>query len=196
MSWPSGSKASNQYTDQDTDLISDARADINQTILNVNSIIDTFDIASPSNGDILQYNSTTSKWEPIDGATLNRSSIATFISRGNYNTGVVGESQYNIIWNNVSDNAVYDEFRDFDDFTTHNSTTGVITVAAGRYNIQVLGITGISSILTVVDSTIYGTYTSTALDVTINPSSSANIRIAQVNNTDYNLDLVLKITRF
>jgi hypothetical protein len=61
--WPSGSKASTQYTDQPTDRIADARAEINQTIANQGEIIDMFDIASPSDGDILSYNSTNSRFE-------------------------------------------------------------------------------------------------------------------------------------
>jgi hypothetical protein len=42
MAWPSGSKASNQYTDNPTDRIADARAEINQNITNVNAIIDYY----------------------------------------------------------------------------------------------------------------------------------------------------------
>lgn len=61
--WPSGSKASTQYTDQPTDRIADARAEINQTIANQGEIIDMFNIASPSDGDILSYNSSNSRFE-------------------------------------------------------------------------------------------------------------------------------------
>ena len=51
--WPSGHKAGTTTTDGATDKISDARADINQNIVNVNEIIDMFDLASePSNGQI------------------------------------------------------------------------------------------------------------------------------------------------
>lgn len=75
MSWPSGSKASNQYTDQDTDLISNARADINQTILNVNTIIDNFDIAAPSNGDVMRYDSTSGAWESVNPNTFSQQTL-------------------------------------------------------------------------------------------------------------------------
>lgn len=80
MAWPSGSKANNTYTDQGSDLISNARADINQTILNVNSIIDEFDIASPSDGDILQYNSASGHWDAksSSAAGLSNTAMITF----------------------------------------------------------------------------------------------------------------------
>jgi len=42
MSWPSGTKASTTHTDSPQDLISAARADINQNITNVNTVIDYF----------------------------------------------------------------------------------------------------------------------------------------------------------
>jgi hypothetical protein len=42
MSWPSGTKASTAHTDSPQDLISAARADINQNITNVNAVIDYF----------------------------------------------------------------------------------------------------------------------------------------------------------
>ena len=63
MAWPS-TKASTSNVDAGSDSPSSARADIKQNIDNVNSIIDEFDIASPSNGDILTYNSTSGAWEP------------------------------------------------------------------------------------------------------------------------------------
>lgn len=84
MAWPSGTKASTTNIDAGSDKPALARADIKQNIDNVNSIIDTFDIASPSNGDILVYNSTSGAWEPgapastgTNIATVFRSSTAT-----------------------------------------------------------------------------------------------------------------------
>ena len=64
MTWPNTTKASTLNVDNGADKPSLARADIKQNIDNVNSIIDTFDIASPTNGDILAYNSTSGAWEP------------------------------------------------------------------------------------------------------------------------------------
>ena len=63
MTWPT-TKANTTHTDADTDLISLARPDINQNILNVNSIIDHLDIGTPANGDTLVYNSTSGVWQP------------------------------------------------------------------------------------------------------------------------------------
>jgi len=62
--WPSGHKAGTTTTDGATDKISDARADIQQNIVNVNEIIDMFDLASePSNGQILKYSTTNDRFE-------------------------------------------------------------------------------------------------------------------------------------
>jgi len=68
--WPSSHKASTTTTDGATDRIDQARADIQQNIVNVNEIIDMFDLASePSNGQILKYNTTTDKFEVGTDAT-------------------------------------------------------------------------------------------------------------------------------
>ena len=68
--WPSSHKAGTGTTDNATDKISDARSDINQNIVNVNEIIDMFDLASePSNNQILKYNTTTDRFEVADDST-------------------------------------------------------------------------------------------------------------------------------
>lgn len=61
--WPSSTKASTSNVDSGSDKPRLARADIKQNIDNTNSIIDMFDIASPSDGDILVYNSTNARFE-------------------------------------------------------------------------------------------------------------------------------------
>ena len=61
MAWPSGTKASTNNVDAPNDLVANARADIKQNIDNVNAIIDEFNISSPSDGDLLQYSSSSSK---------------------------------------------------------------------------------------------------------------------------------------
>jgi hypothetical protein len=64
MAWPSGSKAGTTSTDNASDSISGARADINQNITNVNSIIDIFNIpGSPTDNYYLRYDSSTGKFE-------------------------------------------------------------------------------------------------------------------------------------
>lgn len=68
--WPSGSKASTNNVDEGTDLISNARADIKQNFDNVNDIIDTFNISSPNNGDLLQYSSSSGQWEQVASSSV------------------------------------------------------------------------------------------------------------------------------
>jgi len=78
MAWPS-TKAITTNVDAGSDSPSSARADIKQNIDNVNSIIDEFDIASPNNGDILTYNSTSGAWEP--GAAASTGTNVALITR-------------------------------------------------------------------------------------------------------------------
>jgi len=61
--WPSASKATTTHTDSGADKPRLAREDINQNILNTNDVIDFFNAGSPSDGDILVYNSSTAKFE-------------------------------------------------------------------------------------------------------------------------------------
>ena len=63
MTWPT-TPAGTANIDAGSDKPALARPDIKQNIDNVNAIINTFDIASPSNGDILTYNSSSGAWEP------------------------------------------------------------------------------------------------------------------------------------
>lgn len=61
--WPSGTKASTTNLDAGTDSPASARADIKQNTDNVNSIIDMFNIATPSNNQILKYNTSNARFE-------------------------------------------------------------------------------------------------------------------------------------
>lgn len=61
--WPSGTKASTTNLDAGTDRPSLARPDIKQNVDNVNSIIDMFNISSPSNNNILKYSTGTNAFE-------------------------------------------------------------------------------------------------------------------------------------
>tara|TARA_R100001129_G_scaffold182289_1_gene162703 strand:- start:345 stop:962 length:618 start_codon:yes stop_codon:yes gene_type:complete len=70
MSWPSGSKAGTSNVDNGNDLLANARADIKQNIDNTNSIIDEFNISSPSDGDLLQYSSSTGKFEQVASGSI------------------------------------------------------------------------------------------------------------------------------
>ena len=80
--WPSATKASTTNVDAGTDQISLARADIKQNMDNVNDIIDIFNIASPTNGDLMQYNSSTTKWEKVASTTIGSTTKAAQISFG------------------------------------------------------------------------------------------------------------------
>lgn len=60
--WPS-SPASTANLDAGTDKPSLARADLKTNVDNTNAIIEMFNISSPSNNQILKYNSTTTKFE-------------------------------------------------------------------------------------------------------------------------------------
>jgi hypothetical protein len=61
--WPSASKAPTTNLDSGTDSPAAARADLKTNVDNVNSVIDMFDIASPTNNQILKYNNSNSRFE-------------------------------------------------------------------------------------------------------------------------------------
>lgn len=65
MTWPVN-KASTTYVDNDSDPIWRARFDINHNFDNVNSIIDEFNITTPADKQILEYNSSNSRFELND----------------------------------------------------------------------------------------------------------------------------------
>ena len=61
--WPSSTKASTSNVDSGSDKPRLARSDIKDNIDNTNSIIDMFDLATPSDKDTLVYNSTNARFE-------------------------------------------------------------------------------------------------------------------------------------
>jgi hypothetical protein len=77
MAWPSGTKASTTNCDQPSDLIANARADIKQNIDNVNDVIDTFAISTPTDGDLLR---STGKFEQVAASAV--SGFAHIVSYG------------------------------------------------------------------------------------------------------------------
>lgn len=97
MSWPTV-KASTTYVDSDTDPIWRARSAIKQNIDNVNTIIDEFNIASPSDNQALQYNSTNSRWDLSNVAINNTykaviSLDATLQERSEYQDSALEQTQ-------------------------------------------------------------------------------------------------------
>ena len=61
--WPAGTKASTDNLDQGSDSPRLARADLLQNVENVNAIIDTFNISSPTNNQILKYSTANSRFD-------------------------------------------------------------------------------------------------------------------------------------
>lgn len=124
--WPSASKAPTTNVDQGSDSISLARADIKQNIDNVNTIIDTFAITSPSNGDLLQYSSATGTWQPVAYSSGIQAAILTSSS---YTSGS---------WPGISNTFEYRmnfTVSDVGGFVSYDSA-GALTLAAGTYMIE------------------------------------------------------------
>jgi len=82
--WPSGTKASTANLDSGTDSPRLARPDIKQNVDNVNAIIDMFNIDSPTNNQILKYNTSNSRFEL---ATDDTGSTTTMTFVGDDSTG-------------------------------------------------------------------------------------------------------------
>lgn len=106
--WPSGTKAGTTNVDNPNDLVVDARADIKQNIDNVNDIIDTFNISSPSDGDVLQYNSTAGTFSPVAGV-----GVGTAVVQFNSNLSAVSNQPYTggftVIGSSTDISAGYDD---------------------------------------------------------------------------------------
>lgn len=94
MTWPVGTKASTTNIDAGSDKPALARPDIKQNIDNVNAIIDEFDIASPNNGDILTYNSSSGAWEP--GAAASTGTNIALITRTSLSEQNVSSNIYRL----------------------------------------------------------------------------------------------------
>lgn len=86
--WPSGSKASTANLDSGTDSPRLARADIKQNVDNVNAVIDMFNIDSPTDGQILKYNASNTRFELDTDATGSATSATTFVGDDSTGTAV------------------------------------------------------------------------------------------------------------
>lgn len=86
--WPSGSKASTANLDSGTDSPRLARADIKQNVDNVNAIIDMFNIDSPTDGQILKYNASNTRFELDTDATGSATAATTFVGDDSTGTAV------------------------------------------------------------------------------------------------------------
>jgi hypothetical protein len=201
MSWPT-TKAGTTNIDAGSDKPALARPDIKQNIDNVNAIIDEFDIASPSNGDILTYNSSSGAWEP-GASTGGGAGIAIL----NISTGgeLVSGNEYR---RTVS--VDYDTF----DFLTQNGSYQV-TLGAGTYLFEPIiqtdgGTTEVAIVLwdETTDASLGnvgtlrflgGTTTSTILtgfqSETFGSTTNVSFRQTAASSTDRNISCRIRVTK-
>ena len=121
--WPTN-KAGTTHLDSGTDNPGSARADIKQNVDNVNDMIDTIVVDSPSNNQVLAYDSSDSRFENKDVSTLVSSAVsavATIRTTDSSNT-------YTTTFTKISN---LTEQTDPDGIVS--ISTGVITVGAGTY---------------------------------------------------------------
>lgn len=124
--WPSGTKASTTNVDQGSDQISQARADIKQNIDNVNDIIDTFNISSPTDGDLLQYSTSTGKWEQVATSSVGaQANIVVFDSTVNEDSAG-GGSDYDGTFTVTGGGSI-------------TTSTNTLTIPAGIFVLKSLG---------------------------------------------------------
>ena len=126
--WPSGTKASTANLDAGTDSPSSARADLKQNTDNVNNIIDMFNISTPSNNQILKYNSANSRFEL--GTDLNTDAVTSVNSQTgavSLDTDDISEGTNKYFSNTLSRSAISVTDTGGDGALSYNSSTGVIT---------------------------------------------------------------------
>jgi hypothetical protein len=122
--WPLLIKASATTTAADTNSISGARGDINQTITNLNTVIDTFNIGTPGSGDdnkVLTYDHSTG----YIVLEANSSAQTPFAQEVDQNGFMLKDDSrdYQILGNTASPSAT-----DFDSFSNTNRVHGVVNV--------------------------------------------------------------------
>lgn len=143
MAWPSGSKAGTTHVDNGNDLLRNARADIKQNIDNVNDIIDEFNISSPDDGDLLQYSSSSGKWEQVASSSVGGVDIAYIRVGGNAGESVVSNT-FRRPMSVIHDPGFITQPGDTGFGSVNNEPTGenfngqaTLTLAAGTYFFQV-----------------------------------------------------------
>lgn len=129
MAWPSGTKASTNNVDAPNDLVANARADIKQNIDNVNAIIDEFNISSPSDGDLLQYSSSSSKWEQVATSSVGSQTKLAVVK-------LTSAAQENVSANIFR--KAYDILADGDSVVTEDSASAhIFTLQSGTYYVEI-----------------------------------------------------------
>lgn len=135
--WPSGSKASTDNVDAGTDKPSLARADIYQNIQNVNSIIDSFNISTHTDGYILVWDSANGRFNVAAPTTGGVSNINPGVNIDVYEESTGGVT--------ISLESVVDaiELKDYKEtIYTGGSTTGTITPDVVNGNVQTITLSG------------------------------------------------------
>lgn len=135
--WPSGSKASTTNLDAGTDKPSLARADIKQNVDNVNSIVDSFNISTHTDGDILVWDSANGRFNvqaPTAGGGLSTVTPGVNIDVSEDSAGGV----------TVSLESVVDgiELKDYKETIYQLSYAATITPDVANGNIQEITLTG------------------------------------------------------
>lgn len=144
MAWPT-TKAGTTHVDAGSDSPASARADIKQNIDNVNSIIDEFNISSPSDGDLLQYSTSSGQWEQVAASSVGGGAdIATL---------TMSSATWENVINNIYRRTVNISF-DPNSFIS-TSDNYQFTLGAGDYIVQANGHTGANPNDGEVNVTIY-----------------------------------------
>jgi hypothetical protein len=118
--WPSASKASTANLDSGTDSPASARADLKNNVDNVNSIIDMFNITSPTDNQVLQYSTANSRFE-----------VATPSSGGNNNILISAPSV--VLPASPTNTTSVFSVRSSGGVSGVSATTGEFTLPAGTY---------------------------------------------------------------
>ena len=122
--WPTN-KAGTTHLDSGTDNPGLARADIKQNVDNVNDMIDTIVVNSPSNNQVLAYDSGDSRFENVDISTIVDSGAVSAVAT----IRTTDSSQsYTTTFTKISN---LTEQTDPDGIVS--ISTGVMTLGAGTY---------------------------------------------------------------
>jgi hypothetical protein len=163
--WPSGTKASTANLDAGTDSPSSARADLKQNTDNVNNIIDMFNISTPSDNQILKYNSANSRFEL--STDLNTDAVTSVNSQTgavSLDTDDISEGTNKYFSNTLSRSAISVTDSGGDGALSYNSSTGVITYT-GPSATDVRAHFSAGTGITLTDGVIASTVTSGIADV-------------------------------
>ena len=127
--WPT-SKAGTTHLDSGTDNPGSARADIKQNVDNVNDMIDTIVVDSPSNNQILAYNNSNSRFQNVDASSVVSSGAIGAVA-------TVRTTTNPITFPATTFTKVAGVSEETDPEGIVSISTGVVTLAAGTYLIMI-----------------------------------------------------------